>query len=166
MATFKLKGNPFNTSGNLPAKGTSAPTATLVKNDLSNLELASLKGKRVVLNCFPSLDTGVCAASVRTFNSHASNLANTVVLCVSRDLPFAQARFCGAEGLTNVVTVSDFRTGEFGKLYGNQIVDGPLAGLLARSVVVVNEHGDVVYTELCPETTEEPNYEAALAILT
>lgn len=165
MATFKLKGQPFHTIGELPAVGADAPSVTLVKNDLSELELATLKGQRVVLNCFPSLDTAVCAASVRYFNAQAAGLKNTSVVCVSMDLPFAQARFCGAEGLDKVITVSDFRGGKFGRDYGNLIVDGPLAGLLARSVIVVNEHGDVIYTELCPETTEEPDYDAALAVL-
>jgi len=165
MAEFKLKGNTFNTIGDLPAVGTDAPSVTLVKNDLSGLELATLKGQRVVLNCFPSLDTAVCAASVRYFNAQAAELENTTVVCVSMDLPFAQARFCGAEGLDRVITASDFRGGNFGQAYGNLIADGPLAGLLARSVIVVDENGDVIYTELCPETTEEPDYGAALAAL-
>lgn len=165
MATFKLKGNTFNTSGNLPAVGTDAPDCTLVGKDLSDVVLGSYKGQRVVLNIFPSLDTAVCAASVRHFNSAASGLDNTVVVCVSMDLPFAHGRFCTTEGLDNVVTASDFRGGAFGQAYGVTIADGPLAGLLARSVVVVNQDGDVVYTELCPETVEEPNYEAALAAL-
>jgi len=165
MAEFKLKGNSFNTTGDLPAVGADAPAVTLVKNDLSELELATLKGQRVILNCFPSLDTDVCATSVRYFNAQAASLENTTVVCVSMDLPFAQARFCGAEGLDKVITASDFRGGNFGRAYGNLIADGPLAGLLARSVIVVDENGDVIYTELCPETTEEPNYDAALAIL-
>ena len=165
MAEFKLKGNTFNTVGNLPAVGADAPSVTLVKADLSELELATFKGQRVVLNCFPSLDTAVCAASVRYFNAQAAGLENTTVVCVSMDLPFALGRFCGAEGLDQVVTASDFRGGEFGRAYGNLIAEGPLAGLIARSVVVVNEKGDVIYTELCPETTEEPNYDAALAAL-
>ncbi len=165
MADFKLKGNVFHTTGQLPAVGTDAPDCTLVGKDLSDVVLGSYKGKRVVLNIFPSLDTAVCAASVRRFNTEASKLDNTVVVCVSMDLPFAHGRFCTTEGLDNVVTASDFRSTEFGKAYGVKIADGPLAGLLARSVVVVNEEGDVVYTELCPETVEEPNYEAALAVL-
>ena len=165
MADFKLKGNVFHTTGQLPAVGADAPDCTLVGKDLSDVVLGSYKGKRVVLNIFPSLDTAVCAASVRRFNTEASKLDNTVVVCVSMDLPFAHGRFCTTEGLDNVVTASDFRSTAFGKAYGVKIADGPLAGLLARSVVVVNEKGDVVYTELCPETAEEPNYEAALAVL-
>lgn len=165
MAEFKLKGNIFNTEGDLPSVGADAISVALVKNDLSDLELATLKGQRVVLNVFPSIDTDVCAASVRYFNAQAGSLDNTTVVCVSMDLPFAQARFCGAEGLDKVITASDFRYGAFGRAYGNRIADGPLAGLLARSVIVVNEDGDVIYTELCRETTEEPNYDAALAVL-
>lgn len=165
MAEFKLKGNVFNTVGDLPAVGADAPDCTLVGGDLSDVVLGSYAGKRVVLNIFPSLDTAVCAASVRYFNAEASKLDNTVVVCVSMDLPFAHGRFCSTEGLENVVTASDFRGGHFGKAYGVTISEGPLAGLLARSVVVVNEEGNVIYTELCPETVEEPNYDAALASL-
>jgi thiol peroxidase len=165
MAEFKLKGNIFNTVGDLPAVGADAPAVTLVKVDLGDLDLATFKGQRVVLNCFPSLDTDVCAASVRQFNARAGDLENTSVVCVSMDLPFALKRFCGAEGLDRVIAASDFRGGAFGRAYGNRIADGPLAGLLARSVIVVDESGDVIYTELCPETTEEPNYDAALAAL-
>ncbi len=165
MAKFKLKGNDFNTVGALPAVGADAPNCTLVGGDLSDVVLGSYAGKRVVLNIFPSLDTAVCAASMRYFNAAASKLDNTVVVCVSMDLPFAHGRFCSTEGLENVVTASDFRGGKFGKAYGVTINDGPLAGLLARSVVVVNEEGNVVYTEMCPETVEEPNYDAALAAL-
>ena len=165
MAEFKLKGNTFNTAGELPAVGADAPDCTLVGKDLSDVVLGSYKGKRVVLNIFPSLDTAVCAASVRRFNSEAAELDNTVVVCVSMDLPFAHGRFCTTEGLDNVVTASDFRGGAFGAAYGVKITDGPLAGLLARSVVVVNEEGDVVHSQLCPETVEEPDYAAALAAL-
>jgi thiol peroxidase len=165
MAEFKLKGNTFNTVGDLPAVGADAPAVTLVKDDLGDLDLATFKGQRVVLNCFPSLDTDVCAASVRQFNARAGDLDNTTVVCVSMDLPFAMKRFCNAEGLDRVVNASDFREGAFGRAYGNRIADGPLAGLLARSVIVVDENGDVIYTELCPETTEEPDYDAALAAL-
>jgi thiol peroxidase len=169
MAEFKLKGNTFHTTGNLPAVGADSPDCTLVGKDLSDVVLGSYKGKRVVLNIFPSLDTEVCAASVRRFNTEASGLDNTVVVCISMDLPFAHGRFCTTEGLDNVVTASAFRTdprgGAFGDAYGVKIADGPLAGLLARSVVVVNEEGNVVYTELCEETVEEPNYDAALAAL-
>lgn len=164
MAEFKLKGNTFHTVGNLPAVGADAPDCTLVGKDLSEIKLGSYKGKRVVLNIFPSLDTAVCAASVRRFNAEASKLENTVVVCVSGDLPFAHGRFCTTEGLENVVSASDFREGAFGKAYGVRIVDGPLQGLCARSVVVVNEDGDVIYNQLCPETVEEPDYEAALAV--
>ncbi len=165
MATTNLKGNPFNTCGDLPAVGSDAPALSLTKTDLSEITCADLKGQQVILNIFPSIDTGVCADSTRKFNELANGLENTTVLCVSRDLPFALGRFCGAEGLETVVPVSDFRTGDFGRAYGVQIEDGPLAGLLARSVVVVNTDGNVAYTELCPETTEEPNYDAAIAAL-
>ncbi len=165
MATVTLKGNPFNTAGELPAVGSAAPAFELVKNDLSNQTLADLKGKKVVLNIFPSLDTAVCAASVRKFNVEAAKKSNTVVLGISKDLPFASGRFCTTEGIENVVTASAFRDAKFGADYGVQIVDGPLAGLFARSVVVVDEEGKVIYNELVPETVEEPNYEAALAVL-
>ena len=165
MAEFKLKGNVFNTVGELPTVGSAAPGFTLVKTDLSEVNLSDYSGQKVVLNVFPSIDTDVCAASVRHFNAAASNLENTTVLCISMDLPFAHARFCGAEGLEDVVSVSDFREGDFGNAYGNRIADGPLTGLLARSVIVVGPGSDVLYTELCPETTEEPNYDAALAAL-
>ena len=165
MAEFKLKGNSFNTVGDLPAVGSSAGAICLTKNDLSDLTCDDIKGKKVVLNVFPSIDTGVCADSVRRFNIEAGSLENTEVVCVSRDLPFALGRFCGAEGIDSVATASDFRTGNFGKDYGMQIEDGPLAGLLARSIIVLNENGEVVYTELVPETTQEPNYDAALAAL-
>lgn len=165
MALFKLKGNDFNTTGDLPAVGAAAPAFTVAGADLGDVTLADQAGKRVVLNIFPSIDTDVCAASVRRFNAEASGLENTVVLCVSMDLPFALKRFCGAEGLDDVVTASDFRTGDFGRAYGMRIADGPLAGLLARSIVVLDAEGRVIHTELCPETTEEPDYEAALAVL-
>ena len=163
MAQFNLQGNPFETTGDLPGIGSAAPGFTLAKTDLSDLSLDDYKGKNVILNIFPSVDTGVCATSVRKFNAQASSLDNTVVLCVSMDLPFALGRFCGAEGLDDVVPVSDFRTGDFGRAYGVKIANGPLAGLLARSVVVVNPEGKVIYTQLVPETGEEPDYEAALA---
>ncbi len=165
MAEFKLKGNSFNTFGNLPAVGSDAGGINLTKTDLSEITCDDLKGKKVVLNVFPSIDTAVCAESVRRFNKEAAGLENTEILCVSRDLPFALGRFCGAEGIESVTPVSDFRTGAFGKEYGMQIEDGPLAGLLARSIVIIDEDGKVIYAELCPETTEEPNYEAALAAL-
>ncbi|MFH1121165.1 MAG: thiol peroxidase [Bacteroidota bacterium] len=162
MASITLKGNPINTSGNLPAKGTKAPEFKLVKSDLSMLSLSELSGKKVVLNIFPSLDTGVCAASVRQFNARAEKLDNTVVVCVSKDLPFAHNRFCVAEGLQHVVSASDFRSGSFGKDYGAEITDGPLTGLLSRAVVVLDENGVVKYSEQVPEVAQEPDYASAL----
>lgn len=165
MAQITLKGNPIHTSGELPAVGASAPSFTLVKGDLGETGLGDYAGRRVVLNIFPSLDTAVCATSVRTFNAKANGLPNTTVLCVSGDLPFAAKRFCAAEGLENVVPASCFRSPDFGKAYGVSLVDGPLKGLMARSVVVVDEKGKVVYTELVPEIAQEPNYDAALAVL-
>ena len=165
MAQITLKGNPVNTLGNLPKVGTKAPDFTLVKDDLSTKSLSDYAGNKVILNIFPSIDTGTCAASVRRFNAEASGLDNTVVLCISKDLPFAQARFCGAEGLKDVHNLSDFRTGHFGKDYGVEIVDGPLAGLESRAVVVVNEEGDVIYTQQVSEIVDEPNYEPALKAL-
>jgi thioredoxin-dependent peroxiredoxin len=164
MAQITLKGNPINTIGELPQKGSVAATFTLVKSDLSETTLADYKGKKTILNIFPSIDTGTCATSVRTFNKQASQLENTTVVCISQDLPFALGRFCGAEGITNVVTASAFRS-SFANDYGLQLIDGPLKGLCARSVVVLDENGKVVYTELVKETTEEPNYTAALAAL-
>jgi len=165
MATTAFQGNPVHTSGNLPSVGSSAPAFKLVKSDLSEVSLADFKGKKVVLNIFPSVDTGVCAASVRRFNKEAAAHPDTVVLCVSRDLPFAAGRFCAAEGLANVVTASEFRDQDFAKAYGVLLTDSPLAGLHARSVVVVDAQGVVKYTELVPEITQEPNYEAALKAL-
>lgn len=165
MAQTQLKGNVVNINGELPAVGSKAPAFSLVKTDLGEQSSADLAGKRVVLNIFPSVDTGVCATSVRKFNAEAGKLENTEVLCVSRDLPFALGRFCGAEGLESVVSVSDFRGGAFGKEYGVELADGPLAGLLARAVVVLDEEGKVLYNELVPEITQEPNYEGALAAL-
>jgi len=165
MAQITLQGNAINTIGNLPEVGTKAPDFTLIKNDLSMGSLSDYKGNKVVLNIFPSLDTGTCAASVRRFNQEASNLENTKVLCISKDLPFAQARFCGAEGLENVHNFSDFRTGDFGKAYGVEIIDGPLAGLESRAVVIINEEGVVTYTQQVPEIVDEPDYDKALAAL-
>jgi thiol peroxidase len=165
MAHVTLKGNPFHTSGELPKAGTVAPDFRLVKTDLGEATLQDFAGKRVVLNIFPSLDTPTCATSVRTFNKRASEAPNTVVLCVSADLPFAAARFCTTEGLANVVPASSFRAPEFGQAYGLTMVDGPLKGLLARAVVVVDEKGSVKHTELVPEIANEPNYDAALAAL-
>ncbi len=165
MANVTLKGNPFQTIGELPETGSQAPGFTLVKTDLSDISLSDFLGKRVVLNIFPSLDTAVCAASVRRFNVEATRLENTSVICISKDLPFAHARFCTTEGIANVVPASEFRGNNFGKAYGLMLTNGPLQGLLARSVVVVDETGKVIYTELVPEITEEPDYESALAVL-
>lgn len=165
MASITLGGNPIQTTGELPQNGSTAPSFTLVKTDLSSASLADFAGKKVVLNIFPSIDTGTCAQSVRTFNEKASKLENTTVLCISKDLPFAQKRFCGAEGLENVVNLSDFKTGEFGKNYGLDIMDGPLAGLHSRVVIVLDEKGTVVYSEQVGEIAAEPDYEAALAAL-
>lgn len=163
MAQITFKGNAINTEGNLPKVGESAPAFTLTANDLSEKSLNDFKGKKVILNIFPSIDTGTCAMSVRQFNEKAVSLNNTVVLCISKDLPFAQSRFCGAEGIENVVTLSDFKDSSFADAYGVKVVDGPLAGLLSRSVVVINEEGKVVYAEQVAEITEEPNYENAIA---
>lgn len=165
MASITLGGNPIHTSGDLPQKGSKATDFNLIKTDLSAATLADFSGKRVVMNIFPSIDTGTCAQSVRTFNEQASKLENTTVLCISRDLPFAQKRFCGAEGLENVINLSDFKTGEFGKNYGLEITDGPLAGLHSRAVIVLDENGTVIHAEQVGEIADEPNYEAALAVL-
>lgn len=165
MATVTLKGNKINTLGKLPQLGSIAPGFTLTANDLSAKTLEDFKGKKIVLNIFPSIDTGTCAQSVRQFNKEASKLQNTKVLCISKDLPFAQARFCGAEGLKDVVNLSDYKTGEFGTSYGVTFIDGPLEGLLSRSVVIVDENGKVIYTEQVSETADEPNYQEALKVL-
>lgn len=165
MATVTLKGNTINTCGELPKTGQQAPDFTLTANDLSNKSLADFKGHKLVLNIFPSVDTGTCAQSARTFNKEASTLENTKVLCISNDLPFAQGRFCAAEGLDNVIMLSDFKKRTFGKTYGLEFTNGPLESLLSRSVVVIDENGTVQYTEQVAETTEEPNYEAALEAL-
>lgn len=162
MAKITLGGNPINTIGNLPVVGSTVPDFKLVKTDLSELSADELKGKKVVYNIFPSLDTAVCAASVRRFNSDAGKLNNTVVVCISKDLPFAHSRFCTTEGLENVVSASDFRTGNFGKSFGVEIIDGPLAGLHSRAVVVADENGVVKYAEQVPEIAQEPDYEKAL----
>lgn len=165
MAKITLKGNPIKTVGNLPKVGKKAPKFNLVKTDLSKIKLKDFNGSKLILNIFPSLDTGTCAASVRRFNKEASELENTKVLCISRDLPFAQSRFCGAEGLENVISLSDFAKGKFGKSYGVTIEDGPLANLHSRAIVIINEEGVVTYTEQVPEIVDEPNYEAALKAL-
>ena len=164
MADITLRGNPFHTSGDLPDVGSDAPTFTLVGGDLSDVTPAQFEGQRVVLNIFPSVDTGVCAASVRAFNERVASLDDAKVLCVSADLPFALGRFCGAEDIQNVTTASSFRS-SFGEDYGVTIADGPMAGLLARAVVVVDANGNVAYTELVPEIGQEPNYDAAIAAL-
>ncbi|WP_422360022.1 thiol peroxidase [Reichenbachiella sp.] len=165
MATITLKGNSINTVGNLPANGSQAPDFDLIKNDLSHISLADYKGSRVILNIFPSIDTGICAASVRTFNEKAAGLSNTKVLCISRDLPFAQARFCGAEGIDSVETVSDFATGQFGKDYQVTIADGPMAHLHSRAIVILDESHKVIYSEQVPEIVQDPDFEKALAAL-
>lgn len=165
MAKITLGGNPVNTVSDLPSKGQKAPDFTLVKTDMSEVSLADYKGKNIILNIFPSVDTGVCATSVREFNKSAASLENTVVLCVSKDLPFAQARFCGAEGIENAIPVSNFRSDSFGKDYGVELVDGGFRGLNARAVVIVNPAGEVVYTQLVPEIGNEPDYEKALAVV-
>ena len=165
MAQITLKGNTINTVGNLPEVGSQAKQFALVATDLSVKTLADYKGTKLVLNIFPSIDTGTCATSVRKFNEKASSLDNTKVLCISRDLPFAQNRFCGAEGLENVVNLSDFKDNSFGNDYGLAITDGPLAGLHSRVVIVVDENGEVKHAEQVSEIVDEPNYEAALAAL-
>jgi len=165
MATITLQGNPIQTIGSLPAVGSKAPDFLLTAADLSDSNLSKFAGKRVVLNIFPSVDTGVCAASVRKFNAEVEKLENTVVLCISADLPFALSRFCGAEGLSNVVTLSELRNRDFGNNYGVRIVDGPLAGLLSRSVVVLDETGKVIYTEQVPEIVQEPDYSPVVDLL-
>jgi len=165
MARITFKGNPVQTAGALPAVGSAAPDFKLTKSDLSDTSLKDYLGKRVVLNIFPSLDTPVCAASVRRFNAEATKLENTVVLCISRDLPFAQGRFCAAEGLNNVITASEYKNSSFSDAYGVRIQDGPLSGLLSRAVAVIDESGKVKYTEQVPEIVQEPDYAAALAAL-
>jgi len=164
MAQTALGGNPVNTVGDLPSVGAHTPSFSLTKGDLSDVTADDFVGKRVVLNIFPSIDTPTCASSVRRFNELASGLDNTVVLCVSADLPFAQGRFCGAEGLSNVVSASSFRS-DFGNSYGVLLADGKLAGLLARAVVVLDESGKVVHSQLVPEIAHEPDYDAAIAAL-
>lgn len=165
MAKITLKGNPVNTSGDLPWKGQKAPDFTLVKSDLGTLSLSELAGKKVLLSIFPSLETSVCATAMRKFNKHAADKSNVTVLAISKDLPFAHGRFCTTEGISNLTTLSGFRDTEFGKLYGVDIIDGPMAGLYARSVVVLDEEGKVIYTQLVPEIGQEPDYDQALAVL-
>ncbi|HUE94687.1 thiol peroxidase [Pseudomonas sp.] len=165
MAHVTLKGSPVEVTGQLPQAGQQAPSFSLVGTGLADVSLASLAGKRKVLNIFPSVDTPTCATSVRTFNAGASKLANTVVLCISADLPFAQARFCGAEGLENVINLSTMRGSEFLNDYGVAIASGPLVGVAARAVVVLDEHDKVLHSELVSEIADEPDYAAAIAVL-
>ncbi len=165
MAIFKIKGNPVNTVGNLPETGKKAPDFLLTKTDLSDITLNDVAGKKVVLNIFPSVDTPVCSASVRMFNKEISSYPDTVVLCTSLDLPFAHARFCETEGLKDVIPVSELRNREFGNTYGVRIADGPLTGLLARAVIVLDENGTVIYANLVDELTQEPDYEAVFDVL-
>ncbi|MEW5675670.1 thiol peroxidase [Flavobacterium enshiense] len=165
MAQIKLKGNPINTIGSLPQVGSQAKDFSLVKTDLSTASLNDFKGTQLVLNIFPSIDTGTCATSVRKFNEKASALPNTKVICISRDLPFAMNRFCGAEGLENVVNLSDFRDASFGNDYGLTIVDGALKGLHSRVVIVLDENGIIKHAEQVEDIVDEPNYENALAVL-
>jgi thiol peroxidase len=165
MATITFKGDPIHTAGTLPAVGAMAPDFTLTDGDLADRTMADYRGKKIVMNIFPSIDTSVCAMSVRRFNAEAAARPGTVILCISADLPFASSRFCGAEGLDKVVTLSDFRHKEFGTDYGVRITDSPLAGLLARSVLIIDEQGQVVYSQQVPEIGQEPDYDAALVIL-
>lgn len=163
MAGITLKGNPCNTSGDLPTVGAAAPNFTLVAGDLSEKQLADFAGKNLIISIVPSLDTPTCATSTKTFNAKATELGDTVILNVSKDLPFAQKRFCASANVEDVTTVSAFRCDKFGQDYGIEIVDGPLKGLLGRAIVVVDANGNVVYNELVPEIADEPNYDAALA---
>lgn len=164
MAEVTFKGKVFHTSGDLPSTG-KVPNFLLTKSDLTDVTLENFLGKKVIMNIFPSIDTAVCANSVRKFNERAASLNNTVVLCISADLPFAQGRFCGAEGIKNVITLSEFRKHRFGEDYGIRITDGPLAGLLARSVLVLDGNGNIVHAELVKEIGNEPDYEAAISAL-
>lgn len=164
MATVTLKGTPFETIGDLPPVGAEAPDFVLTGSDLSDIKLGDYAGKRIILNIFPSVDTPTCAQSVRTFNEKVSQLDNTVVINVSADLPFAQARFCGSEGLDRVINGSTFRS-DFGENYGVTFRNGPLNGLLSRAVVVINPDGRVAYTQQVAETADEPDYDAVLASL-
>jgi thiol peroxidase len=165
MAQITLEGNAINTNGDLPGVGSEAPDFSLTKGDLSDVSLADFAGKKKLLNIVPSLDTGVCAASTKKFNEEIAAKSNSVALVVSADLPFAQSRFCGAEGIENVVSLSMMHNRNFAKEYGVLITDGPLAGITARAVVVLDEQNKVIYTELVPEIVQEPNYDAALAHL-
>ena len=165
MANITLGGNPTSTSGELPELGNKAPEFYLTATDMSTKNMESYAGKKIVMNIFPSVDTGVCATSVRKFNEKAAGLNNTVVLCISRDLPFAQKRFCGAEGISNVEMLSDFKDGGFGMNYGVMIEEGAFSKLHARAIVVLNETGNVIHTEMVPEIGQEPNYDAVYSII-
>lgn len=165
MAQLTIGGNPANTIGELPAKGTKAPDFTLTKTDLTDMSLKDVAGKKIILNIFPSVDTPVCSASVRKFNEVIGNFPNAVVLCVSRDLPFAHARFCAAEGLKNVISVSELRDLSFGDAYGVRLIDSGLSGLLARAVIVIGEDGKIKYTNLISELKNEPHYDEVLEVL-
>ncbi|NGM72158.1 thiol peroxidase [Sphingobacterium sp. SGL-16] len=165
MSQVTFKGTPVSTNGSLPQVGERAPDFSLTSADLSQKSIKDFEGKRIILNIFPSIDTGTCAASVRAFNEIASSLPNSVVLCISKDLPFAQGRFCAGEGLQNVITLSEYKNYSFSDSYGVRFTDGPLEGLLSRAVVVVDETGKVIYHEQVSEIVDEPNYEAALAVL-
>ena len=165
MASVLFSGNPVNTNGELPKVGSKAPDFKLTTSNLSIVSLSDFAGSKIVLNIFPSIDTPTCATSVRTFNASVSKLENTKVLCISRDLPFAQKRFCGAEGLENVINLSDFNTGNFGKDYGLEFVEGAFTGLHSRAVIVIDENGIIKHTEQVANTSNEPNYEAAFASL-
>lgn len=165
MSQVTFKGTPVNTKGSLPQVGEQAPDFSLTAGDLSQKSVKDFAGKRIILNIFPSVDTGVCAASVRTFNEIVSSLKDTVVLCISKDLPFAQSRFCSANGIENVHTLSEYKNNSFSDSYGVRFADGPLEGLMSRAVVVLDKTGKVIYQQQVPEVTEEPNYEAALEVL-
>ncbi len=162
MAKITLQGNPISTAGTLPKVGNKAPDFSLTKTDLSDVSLADFGNKKKVLNIFPSLDTGICAASVRRFNAEVQNMTNTVVLCISDDLPFAHSRFCSTEGLENVISLSELHVRNFGEDYGVRIINGPLRGVLSRAIVVLDENNKVIYTEQVPEIGQEPDYKSAI----
>ncbi len=165
MAEITFKGDKVHTVGDLPREGSQAPDFKLTDKNLNDVKLSDLKGKKVILNIFPSLDTSVCAQSVREFNKRATDVDNTLVLSVSKDLPFAHSRFCSSEGIENVISASEFKNNEFGETYGVSIADGPLSGLFSRAVVVIDEDGKVKYTQQVPEIAEEPDYDAAINAL-
>lgn len=163
MSSITFKGNPIETVGELPKVGDMAPDFRVTTTELQDVSLSDFEGKNLILNIFPSVDTGICAASVREFNKRAANLKNTQVLCVSKDLPFAHKRFCGAEGIENVLSASQYKDQSFSEKYRVDMLNGPLAGLMSRAIVVVNGEGEVTYVEQVPEIVQEPNYEKALA---